>query len=424
MVKMGADRTCRRCIAGILVVAAALRIASVAEFGVSYDGGFFDAQWYLDSARVMAETGAFTLRGPELSAMMMPGFVWFLVPAVVLGQTFFGEYLLIKLAMLFLGLLTILLVYLIGVELGSPPTGLIAAGMLAATPAHIYAGNLPLTENLFGVLVLLFTLSLFRFRRTRSRVAAVASIAALCAGFYVRETMAVLALAGVSYLLVAGIPARKVAMWTGVASLVLVLALAPWWVRNHRLFGEFVPTTTGAGFPLFEGTFQTFHPYGTGSFEAMASLLDGFEGGEPERNRLLVSAAIDRMRTQWERHPLELLGRMCGTKPAAAWLLPFYWDEVLGLSSWWVARIHAATAALGLACLVWLGSARRAIAEYRFLLAAVALITVSAGLVLGLSRYAHPFMPFLYLAMAQVAMTGFRRLGDRMRARRTSRDTP
>jgi len=410
-------------IAAVLAVAAVLRVASLAELGVTYDGDFIDAQWYLDSARIMAETGAFTLRGPEPSALMMPGFVWFLVPAVVLGGSPVGQFLLVKLAMLALGLLSVHLVYRIGVELGSPPAGLIAAGMLAATPAYIYAGNLPLTENLFGVLVLLFTLALFRFGRTQSRGAAVACLAALIAGFYVRETMVVLALAGVFYVLAAGVPARKVAAWAGVAAVVLVLALAPWWVRNHRVFGEFVPTTTGAGSPLYEGTFQVFHPYGTGAFEAMGGVLDGFDGDEPDRNRLLLAAARVRIETQWREEPLSLLGRTCGSKPAAAWLLPFYWDEVLGLSSWWVARAHAAVAVFGLGSLTWLAVRRRGRAEYRYMLAAVATITVLVGALLGLSRYVHPFLPLLYLATGG-AITAACAVAGRWRAAHTSRGTP
>lgn len=404
----------------ILLAATALRIAALVQYGTGYDGDFADAQWYLASARTLAETGAFTLRSADLSAMMMPGFVWFLVPFVALlpaGAQLLG----MKLAFIGLALLSVWLVYLLGKRLAGPWAGLVAAALLALSPASIYTGNLTLTENLFLPVVLLFTLLLWRMAEAPTWRRFLPLLAVFCAGVYVRETMLVLGLAAFAYLLVKRMPLAALARWAAIAAVVLALALTPWWVRNLGLFGEFVPTTTGGAYPFYEGTFQTFHPYGTGSFDGMGAVLEGVRGGEIERNEALYRAALDRIAGQWRTDPGSLLLRTLVTKPAAAWALPFYWDEVLGMKSWWVARIHALVAALGLLALGWAAIRGPKRAEAGFMLTVAAIMTVLVGVMLGLSRYVYPFMPYLYVAIGAAVVTLTARLKPRSAG--TSSDT-
>lgn len=399
----------------VLLVAVVLRVAAMLQYGVTYDGNFIDAQAYLQSARDLLATGEFTIRGVPASSM--PGFVLLLVPALFVFGATFAQYLALKLMMLALNLLAIWLVYRIGRRLGGRCVGLGAAALLALAPPSLYTGNLLLTENVFLPLVLAFTLLLFRFaeKQTWGRFAVL--LAVFCAGVYVRETMVLLGIGALAYLVLKRMPVLRLAGYVGVTVLVVTLAVGPWLIRNYRIFGEAMPAASG-GSPLFEGTFQTFHPYGTGAFEEADRLTEGVESWE-EQTRILSEEARRRIARQWDEDPLGLVIRYAVMKPAAAWMLPFYWDEALGIDSWWEARIHALVSALGLASLVFVSLRSRTRAEYGFMLTMVAMMTVFVAIMLGLSRYVYPFMPFLYLAIAQAWVT----LAARLRATRRAPGT-
>ena len=56
---------------------------------------------------------------------------------------------------------------------------------------------------------------------------------------------------------------RRVAAtrWAGLVVLGIVVVMAPWWVRNERLFGRFVPTAIWTGASLYDG----LNPRATGA---------------------------------------------------------------------------------------------------------------------------------------------------------------
>jgi len=392
----------------LLALAAALRVAALANKGVLYDGGFGDAIGYLDSARTLADTGRFTFYGQELSARVMPGFVILLVPFVAWGGSQFAQYFAIKLALLLVSLASIYVLYLLGRRIGGVWVGLGAASMLALSMPHLYVGTLVLTENPFTLAILLATLFTIRLADEPGWRRFFPLVACFLVAVYLRQAATGFLFAAFVYLLVRRFPTPLLIKQVCVAVLLIPLALSPWWVRNYRAFDSFVPFTSYEGAPLFEGTYQRFEPYGTGAFDDMAVLIADVKDSEVESSKVLTTAARERLAAQWAASPLDVVWRYAITKPAAAWLLPFYWDRVFSISGYWVLRIHAMVSAMGLLALAWLSLRSPSRAEFLLLLINVLVITVGAGYYLGLGRYTFPYMPFLYIGIAYGAQSAIR----------------
>ena len=384
----------------LLLVAGVIRVAALVDKGVTYDGGFGDAIGYMASAKMLATTGRLTFYGSWPSAIVMPGFVALLAPAFLVTKVRFVQYLIVKIVMLVVSLASIFALYLLGRRVAGRRAGLISAALLTASFAHIYAGLLTLTENVFGLLLLVLTLLVIRLGDEPGWRRFFACLAVFCIALYVRQTALLSLPPALIYLAMRRYPIHILARQTLVAILVIICALSPWWFRNYVAFGEFVPFTTNGSYAFFEGTFQHFQPYDGRAFVAMDAVLKDAGSTEMEKDRALARAARARMAQRWKSDPIAVLTDYGLMKPAAAWLLPFYWDKVLGVSGYWVLRLNALGSLMGLILLVWYSFRSRAKAEFALLTMNVALITAGASWYLGLSRYVYPYMPFLYVGIA------------------------
>jgi len=390
-----------RAIWWVLSLAAVIRIAALLDTGILYDGGgFIDVVRFTESARVLAESGRFSFAGVSASAYQMPGWPALLAVFSAITGSVFAEQLLVKGSLILMSLGSIYLVYLLGRRVGGTTAGLIAALALTVSMPQIYTGTLPLSENPFMFLLLLMTYLLIRLVDEPSWATFAWLLAVFMMAVYVRQTALGFLAPALIYLLVRRYQWRLLWRQMVVVVLVIVVALSPWWVRNYRVFDRFVPFTSFGGAPFFEGTFQRFEPYGTGSFVAMEDVLNQAGPSEPERSDALVVAGRARLAQRWGEDPLGVLVTYAVMKPAAAWLMPFYWDKVFGISGYWVLRLHALAMAVGLGLLVALSIRSRARNEFLLFLCNVAVITVGAGYYLGLSRYVYPYVPFVLIACA------------------------
>ncbi len=385
----------------VLSLAAVIRIAALLDSGILYDGGgFIDVVRFTESARVMAETGRFSFAGVSSSAYQMPGWPAFLSVFSAVTDSVFAEQLLVKTSLILMSLGSIYLVYRLGRRVGGTATGLIASFALTVSMPQIYTGTLPLSENPFMLLLLLMTYQLIRLADEPSWATFGWLLAVFLLATYVRQTALGFLAPALIYLFVRRYEWRLMWRQMIVVILVLVVALSPWWVRNYRVFDRFVPFTSFGGAPFFEGTFQRFEPYGTGSFDAMDVVLETAGPSEPDRSRALVVAGRERLADRWSEDPGGVLVTYAVMKPAAAWLMPFYWDKVFRISGYWVLRIHASAMMLGLGLLIALSIRSKSRHEFLLFLCNVAIITVGAGYYLGLSRYVYPYVPFVLIACA------------------------
>lgn len=385
----------------LLLLATAVRAASIVNKGVFYDqGGFDDAVRYLESARVLAATGTISFAGVAHSAYQMPGYAALLSVAFWLPVNEFLRILLIKMMLLAVSVISIYVLYLVGRRIGGTRTGLLSAAMLSFSLPHIYTGNLTLSENPFMLGLLTMTWLVMRLADEPGWRQFTLLLLSFVATVYIKQAAVGFLLPALVYLLVRRYPRALLLRHVVVALMVGVLALAPWWIRNYQTLGTFVPFTSFDGAPFFEGTFQRFQPYGTGAYDHMEWVLRPTAGSEVERSRILLEAGRDRLRARLASDPMGLVTTYLLMKPAAAWLLPFYWDKVFGINGFWVLRIHALISAAGIVLLGWFTVRSRSRAEFLLLALNVVVITAGSSYYLGLGRYVYPYMPFLYIPVA------------------------
>jgi 4-amino-4-deoxy-L-arabinose transferase-like glycosyltransferase len=115
-------------------------------------------------------------------------------------------------------------------------------------------------------------------------------------------------------------PRLRIVRTTGVVALSLaglVLVMGPWWVRNARVFGRFVPTAVWMGASLYDG----LNPRATGASDmSFLSEPDVWPLDELDQDRVLLSRALDFL-SKHPRRTFELavikLGRYWSPWPSA-----------------------------------------------------------------------------------------------------------
>ena len=240
--------------------AGALLLASLA---VSWSIDFFfftgltsfpDEERILASAMNLAATGEFNVAGAR--AWEMPGAAaFFSIPILVFGP----EHAVAAIRVM-QSLLLVLQAGLVGITasriFGDTRTGRIAAFVTAFYPFLVFYQGLLLSETLFNTFLVAGMAGVYWWRSRGGKLDAVFVLACAC---FAAATWTKATLTFVPPLVFAaatlGLPnaARRCAT-VFVASAVLYAALlSPWGVRNHALFGDFVPLTTSAGQNLYLG---------------------------------------------------------------------------------------------------------------------------------------------------------------------------
>jgi hypothetical protein len=130
---------------------------------------------------------------------------------------------------------------------------------------------------------------------------------------------------------------KKQEVWVSFLLLLgLVVAMAPWWVRNYRVTGHFIPTTLQTGASLYDG----LNPLATGASDMRfvpqfveeesgqwvvdsGQISDDFEY---RLNSRFLNAAIE-----WGKQNPQQVLRLAGTKFLRMWNI---WPNEPSFSSW------------------------------------------------------------------------------------------
>ncbi len=244
----------------VLVLAAALVVrmaaAVVWQQQISpepFRFGDSDSYWVLAHTIVAGET--YQYGGPTARVFRTPGYPlllagWFTllggdpsVPAV-------------RMLSVLLGTLTVGLVYLMGTQLFGRTTGLVAAFLAAIYPGAIVSSVLILSEPAFCPLMLLQLILMLKASRARGRAAVLfavlAGLVGGCATLVRPSWLLFTPLSALLFLFFTRGLTRKAAVVSALL-LAMCLPLAPWWIRNARQIGHFVPTTLQVGASLYDG---------------------------------------------------------------------------------------------------------------------------------------------------------------------------
>lgn len=208
------------------------------------------------------------------------------------------------------GALTCVFVWRLGLRLAGPTTARLATALLVAFPSHVLFSALVLSETVFTCLALGLMLAAVRLVQGRDERASVWILWGLAAGaaalVRAEATLVALVPAAALVTLRRGHAAPRVA---AAVLLGLAIALAPWTLRNARVFGAFVPTSTGFGRTFWIG----HNPDAQGGMSRTIQLRQGeaitaaalppTPAGELATDRILRRQAFAFMRA----HPLREL---------------------------------------------------------------------------------------------------------------------
>jgi 4-amino-4-deoxy-L-arabinose transferase-like glycosyltransferase len=311
----------------LLILAFALRLAA----GVWWQSrlppearfAFGDSETYWHLGRALAHHQPFQYGSPDASIFRMPGY-----PLLLAGLFQFAPadppVMWARGLGALLGTLAVAGVYRLGCELFTPTTALTAAALATFYPGAIAMSVFVLSEAPFCPLMLAHLAAWAASWReaTPRRSTALAVLAGGLAG--AATLMRPSWLAFVPFATMVGVACsgqRKKHLAIGVAMMVgLIVVMAPWWVRNARLVGRFVPTTLQVGASLYDG----LNPRADGSSEM--SFVREFEAADRHRPADQGESAEYRLDRQmrdaaltWAAaHPVEV-AKLAGVKFLRMW---------------------------------------------------------------------------------------------------------
>jgi 4-amino-4-deoxy-L-arabinose transferase-like glycosyltransferase len=319
-------------LAAILAIALATRLlaAGVIHWFVAHSGAgrlciFPDTEYYWLLARTIRAGATYQViewgTVPHL-ALRTPGYPLFLAAC----QFFFGESTLaVRLVQAVLGTASIWLVYRLAQQFDRriAPTGgpkyatvpLFSAGLAAVDPFLVAMSEVLLSEALFIPLLLVFLCGLASLWRMTQEadgsgghlsmpsagLLALATGAAGGAAILTRPSFALFVPVVLLSWILAGAAARCLRpAWRGSLFVVLgaAVVMSPWWVRNARVFGRFVPTSVWLGASLYDG----LNPRATGASDMKFLAEPQFRKlNELEQDAALRRRAIEFARANPER---------------------------------------------------------------------------------------------------------------------------
>ncbi len=386
----------------ILLLSLVLKAVLILAAGAKYDLASDDRS-YVETARVWAQTGVFTHDEPTRpTVFIMPGFPAFLTLLYSLMGGGFAFEQVVRLLQSAIISAALFVFFEVGRRVFSDRASLVALIVAAFYPPFWLMGNLILTEALF-----LLPLSLMLWAAVRILDAPSLGLAALFAlawagSIYVRPAVAVWP--GLFFLLLIYwrcAPPRLLVKAAAVALSLLALALAPWWFRNYRATGHFVPLTKSSGNPLLLGTF-----IGGGPPDDVQ--VRWYTVDDPWANDDLdLARAKQRIREGFRDHFREYLAWYTYGKFREFWKM-YYWRPIAGIPDPVVSLWHKAVCLMGLIGM-WLSRrSKPAIAMISLLL----YVTVLHMIYLGHGRYSAPFMPIVILFAGQAAVVLMRRVKE------------
>lgn len=244
----------------VLIVAALLRLASIAvvhsflhpqkwEFGPLAEN-LVKGLGYSD----LMVNGTY-----QPSIYMPPAYPYFLAFFYRIGGEWPVTFLVVELIQAGLGVLLVYLVYHLALVLIGKPEAIVAACLTAIYPTQVYMCNEFHPINIYIVLEVATVFFLVRYLKISASWKDLI-MAGMCAGtlmFFRGETPALVLLYAAVLLLCGGLKAAKPAL---VFVLIAFACLAPWTIRNYRVFGRIVPVCASGGLNLWIGN----NPLATG----------------------------------------------------------------------------------------------------------------------------------------------------------------
>ena len=400
-------------LAGICIAALLLRIGYAAAFDRFSEAPKWDARYYCDAARNILAGKGLTYDGLRPSTLWPP-----LCPVFLAGVfgVFGDDFVIARLVLMCVDVVTIVLVYLLASKIFDYRAGFVAAGIAAVYPYFIYRSAILMTEPLVMLLLTALALLLLHMK-TGFRRRHIPAAGVLCALLMLcRANMQMLILILPLWGFFAYGKWRPALARTLPIVAIMLLLVAPYFVRNAKIEGRFVGISTTGGMtfygahneivfndPEFDGFWVNIQRFGE-----QAPLIDE-KIKEADNSDRLFRLGFEAIRKNPGKMPMHLLHKLRNF-----WLIHVYYYETGGISAKIPQLVYLALLpffVIGL--IVNYRSPRKTVFFYLMF----AMLTLTTFVFYGNARFRAPVEPMIItLASGGIVYAARKALGRRRRA--------
>lgn len=254
----------------------------------------------------------------EATAYIMPGLTYVLA----LFMFIFGKIngiVAFRIFQVILQGISLYLLFLIGKKVFNSKVALIACFMDALYIAEIYAANLILMEVIFKfLLLLLIYISIYAIEKKSLKLYILGGIIWATACLF-RPTIAAYPLLILIMWIKNKYSFSEMIKYTVVVTSIFCIIMAPWWIRNYKVFDRVILFTKSSGNPFLQGTFI--------NYDQSKGLGVPYIKGEDvlESNENEMKAGLQRLKIYGKKEPLKYIAWYTLGKTFYFWRAPFYW---------------------------------------------------------------------------------------------------
>ncbi|HOP92324.1 MAG TPA: glycosyltransferase family 39 protein [Acetivibrio thermocellus] len=344
---------------------------------------------YVKSAVVLVKRGIYIFHNlNEPTVFVTPVYPFFLALVFKLFGTGFAGLQAARIIQAVISSVTILLVYLIAGKLFNKNVALLAAFLVAFYVPNIVTVGYMLTETLFTMLLCLLLYFSLLFAKKPKKTGFVFlgvlwAVATLC-----RPTIALYPIFLFVYLFWSErIKIVEMIKLGTVMFLAFVAVVSPWWIRNYREYGEFIPLAASSGNPLLQGTYV--------NYEQTPENVVYYKLGKNafETNKTEVAVAKMRIKEEFKKDFWGYLKWYTIGKTNLFWRTVFYWKGFFNIPLSIVLYIHLFIVYTGFAGIVML--LFKGIGKYSLPVLVMLYFNATHCVYMAFDRYAFPMIPLL-----------------------------
>ncbi len=296
---------------------------------------------YIRSAWNILDTGVLSYHTPGVKTVfIMPGISY----TLAFFMKIFGKLNGVVAFRIFQGLfqtLSVFIIYFIGRKLFNSKVGLLAAIMDMIYIPELWSTNIILTETLFKFfLVLLVYISIYAIEEKEFKYYIWGGVVWGIATLY-RPTTAAFPMIILFMWITKKYKFTEMIKFGIVTTLVFAAIMSPWWVRNYKGFGKFVPLTISAGNPMSQGGYISYN-------EDIDYHPVEYSDDPIEQDTLYKESFKYRVKNIMVKRPFAYAKWYLVEKSVLLWIAPFYWKEIWGIKIEFVAVYHALLLILGI----------------------------------------------------------------------------
>lgn len=286
---------------------------------------------FVRSAWILADTGKYIYQNTAKdTTFMMPGLSYTLAfLTIIFGK--FGGLTAFRIIQTLIQTLSLLLVFFMGRKLFESKVGIIAMLINSLCIWEIWTSNLILTESFFKYFVLnMIFFCIYAIEENKIKYYIAAGIFWSLSALF-RPTITLFPIVILIMWIIKKYKFKDILKNTILVSLIFCVFLSPWWIRNYKIFNEFIPLTKAAGNPMLQGTYI--------NYDETTKLTDGLDysqfkvkgGDEKWDNNLDIQMSKYRLKNLFWKQPLQFIGWYTIGKTIYQIANPFYWREILGV---------------------------------------------------------------------------------------------